>query len=135
MALRLFPHAPLSQRLMLLTYRGRRSGRRYTIPIGYYPWDEGVLSISSTRWLVNVRCGEPVELWIRGQRHAAVATVYEARDEVAARLREMAERFGPKAARGLLLGLPRDRAPNDSELTRAAERTAVIRFQFRPSSS
>lgn len=130
--LRLMPRGRLSRRLMLLSYRGRRSGRQYTIPIGYFPWGEdGVVSVSSTRWLVNVRGGEPVELWISGERHAATPAVYESGEEVAARLRELSERLGPKTARGLLLGLPGDRAPNDAELARAAERTAVIHFRFR----
>jgi len=39
-------------------------------------------------------------------------------------------RYGPKAARGLLLGLPGDRDPTDAELSRAAARTAVIQFHI-----
>jgi hypothetical protein len=101
----------LDGRLMLLTYRGRRSGREFTIPIGYFPWDDGVLSLSATRWWVNVRDAQPAQLLIRRQRQDATATVYDRPDEVAAHLEQFVARFGHKAARGLLLGLPRDRDP------------------------
>jgi hypothetical protein len=39
----------LDRRLMLLSYPGRRSRREFVIPIGYFPWDDGVLSLTSAR--------------------------------------------------------------------------------------
>jgi hypothetical protein len=120
----------LEGRLMLLAYRGRRSGREFAIPIGYFAWDDGVLALSSARWWVNLRDGQPVQLLIRGQQQDATATVYERPDEVAARLLQFVERLGPKAARGLMLGLPSDRKPTAEELSRAAKRTAVIQFHI-----
>lgn len=120
----------LDRRLMLLSYRGRRSGREYEIPIGYFAWDDGVLALSSRRWWINLREEQQVTLLIRRQRYDASATVYDAHAEVAACLQQFVERFGPKAARGLLLGLPGDREPTVEELARAAARTAVIKFQL-----
>jgi hypothetical protein len=43
-------HGVLSSRLMLLDYTGRKTGRRYTFPVGYFPWDDGaVLAFSAAR--------------------------------------------------------------------------------------
>lgn len=120
----------LGARLMLVSYQGRRSGRRYTIPVGYFPWDDGVLAFSSARWWVNLRDGQSVQLTIRGREHSATATVYERPDDVGARIADFSARFGSKAARGLMLGLPADRAPTTAELERAAARTAIIHFHL-----
>jgi deazaflavin-dependent oxidoreductase (nitroreductase family) len=57
---------------MLLTVTGRRSGRRYTIPVGYQRSGEGfvvlVSKASRKRWWRNYLTPGPVELWVRGQR-------------------------------------------------------------------
>jgi hypothetical protein len=72
-------HKPLSGRLMLLTYKGHRTGRQFTVPIGYFDWDPGtVLAMSSQLgWIPSMREGSAVRLRIRGQDHAAVPTVVE----------------------------------------------------------
>ncbi len=123
-------HGLLSNRLMLLSYHGWRTERRDTIPVGYFPWNDGVLAFSFARWWVNLRDGQPTQLTIRGREHSATATVYDQTDDVAARLVEFTARFGPKAARGLILGLPAERQANQAELARAAARTAVIHFHL-----
>ncbi len=70
-----------------------------------------------------------MQLLLRGKRRQATATVHEAPEDVRARLELFAQRLGPKAARGLRLGLPGDRQPNAEELTRAA-RTAISQFHI-----
>jgi hypothetical protein len=58
-------------RLLLLTYTGRRSGRRYTIPVSYVERDGGVVIQPSKperkRWWRNLRgAGAPVHIVLRG---------------------------------------------------------------------
>ncbi len=125
-------HKVLSGRLMLLTYNGRKSGREYTIPIGYFDWDPGtVLAMSSQLgWIPSMRSGPTVRLRIRGREHSAVPTVIEEDTQVAAVLREFVNRTGPKAAKGLMLGLPGDRQPTDEEVLAAAAKTRLVRFRL-----
>ncbi|QDQ92526.1 DUF385 domain-containing protein [Rhodococcus sp. WB9] len=125
-------HKPLSSRLMLLTYTGRKSGRRFTIPIGYFDWDSGtVLALSNhLAWVINLRDEPTVVLRIRGRNHKAVPAVIEEPAEIVAVLKEFANRKGPKAAKGLMLGLPGDRQPTEQELRDAAARTRLVRFQL-----
>ncbi|UIX29138.1 hypothetical protein [Streptomyces sp. GQFP] len=129
-------HRLLSGRLMLLTYNGYKTGREFTVPIGYFDWDPGtVLAMSSQLgWIPSLRGGSPVRLRIRGVVQGAVPTVIEDTAEVAALLGEFVDRKGAKAAKGLMLGLPGDRRPTDEELRTAAGKTRLVRFRLQTSS-
>lgn len=120
-------HGVLSGRLMLLDYTGGKSGQRYTFPVGYFPWDGGdVLSFSTGGW--PTRIGGARRLLIRGRWRDAVPTVISDRDGKADVLGEFARRNGPRAARGLMLGLSGDRQPTRDELLGAAGKTTITRF-------
>ncbi|MEV8548043.1 hypothetical protein [Streptomyces sp. NPDC051572] len=125
-------HRVLSGRLMLLTYNGHRTGREFTVPVGYFDWDPGtVLAMSSQLgWIPSLRGGSPVRLRIRGVVQSAVPTVIEDTARVASLLGEFVDREGAKAAKGLMLGLPGDRRPTDDELRTAAARTRLVRFRL-----
>jgi hypothetical protein len=119
----------VSGRLMLLDYTGGKTGRRYTFPVGYFPWDDGdVLAFSTGRWPAHIRAARAVRLLIRGRWHGAVPTVTSAQDGKADLLAEFARRNGPRAARGLMLGLPGDRQPTRQEMLAAAAKTTITRF-------
>jgi len=64
-------HPLLSVGLMLITVTGRRTGRRYTIPVGYQRrGDEITVLISKARrklWWRNYLEPRPVELHVRGR--------------------------------------------------------------------
>lgn len=62
-------------------YRGRRSGRRFTIPV-MYAEREGTLTIfvghpERKRWWRNLRVGAEVEVRLRGRRLRGQADVVE----------------------------------------------------------
>ena len=119
----------LSGQLMLLEYLGAISGRRYTIPIGYFAWDDGsVLSFSGSRWWRNLRDGRQVSLLLGSVRRAAVPTVIGPIDSRATLLGEFVHRYGPRTAGRLQVGLPSDRQPTPDELRAAAARKMLIRF-------
>ncbi len=122
-------HGVLSGRLMLLDYTGSKTGRRYSFPIGYFSWDGGdVLAFSTGGWPGHIGEATAVRLLIRGRWHDAVPTVISDTNDKAAVLAEFARRNGPRAARGLLLGLPGDRQPARDELLAAAAKTTITRF-------
>lgn len=48
-------HGLLSGMLMLLSCTIRKSGKGYTIPIGYFAWDtDEVMAFSTARWWTNL---------------------------------------------------------------------------------
>jgi deazaflavin-dependent oxidoreductase (nitroreductase family) len=69
----------VGSRLVTLYIVGRKSGRRYTVPVAYTR-DEGDLLIGTPfGWGRNLRTGEPVEIRLKGRRRQADVRVY--RDE------------------------------------------------------
>jgi hypothetical protein len=86
-------HPLLSRGLLLLTVTGRRSGRRYSIPLGYQEdGDDLVVMVSEARrkqWWRNYYEPGPVSLRVRGRdRSGRAALVAPGSDE----FRELAER-------------------------------------------
>ena len=53
----------------LLRVTGRRTGRRYEIPVGVWPVTEGMVVFTDAPWLGNFRGGTDAELVHRGKTH------------------------------------------------------------------
>ncbi len=73
-------HGVLSGRLLLITVTGRKSGRRFTIPVQYSERG-GVISIGVGRpaekqWWRNLRGGAPVQLRLRGSERTGQAVAH-----------------------------------------------------------
>lgn len=124
-------HRMVSGVLMLLSYTGQRSGKVYTIPIGYFVWDtDEVMAFSSARWWVNVRDQRPVTLVVKGQRVEATPTVIHEREAVIQTLGEFIRRLGVPTARKLMLGLPADRDPSEADLQAIPAGRSFIHFKI-----
>jgi hypothetical protein len=72
-------HHLCSSGLLLLTVRGRRTGRRYSIPVGYQrDGRDVVVLVSKARrksWWRNFRRPHPAKLLVQGRRYSAVGEV------------------------------------------------------------
>ena len=66
-------HRFLDRRLLLITVTGRRTGRRFTIPVGYRETEEGAeIAVgwpARKRWWRNLRGGANVVVRLRGEEH------------------------------------------------------------------
>ena len=64
---------------MGVTVTGRRSGRRYTIPVGYHDVGDAIVVMVSDaahrQWWRNFHGGAPATLWLRGRPVAAHGVV------------------------------------------------------------
>lgn len=81
MLLHLRLHRLLSGVLTPIAYRGRKSGKAYTHPIGYFVWDRGkLMAFASARWWVNVIDGKLVSLLPHEQQVEATPTVIHERE-------------------------------------------------------
>ena len=75
---------------MLITVTGRKTGKKYTTPVGFYR-DEDVLWILSSRdrtWWRNVSGGADVEMRIRGKDVTGFAEAVMDEEAVASQLGE-----------------------------------------------
>ncbi len=116
---------------MLLRYVGGKSGKRYSFAIGYFPWDDGDVIVSSTaNWPKAIGSARDVQVLIKGQWFAAHPIAIREADQKADVLNEFARRNGPRAAKGLMLGLPGDRQPDREQLLAAAAKTTLVRFSL-----
>lgn len=122
-------HPILSGRLMLLDYTGGKTGKRYSFAIGYFPWDDGDVIVSSTaNWPRAMGSARDTQVLIKGRWFAARPVVIKEAEPKADMLAEFATRNGPRAAKGLMLGLPGDRQPDRQQLLTAAAKTTLVRF-------
>jgi deazaflavin-dependent oxidoreductase (nitroreductase family) len=73
----------VGQRLVTLYAVGRRSGRRYAVPVAYTRHNGTLLVGSQFPWIRNLRTGEPVEIRLLGaQRIADVQFLTDENDVV-----------------------------------------------------
>ncbi len=82
--------------------------------------------MTSSRWRVNFRGGQPVEVTLRGERKPAIATLTEDPYEVARTYRGMIGRLGLKQAqRRLGIRINVDRVPTEDELADMVRRSGL----------
>ena len=121
-------HPVLSKRLVLLTFTGRKSGNRYTTPIGYARVDGVLLSGTEGRWKANLRGGVPVRVLLRGQDIGGIAEIID--DE--ARMGQSYEAIlarSPGYGRALAVRVASDGRPVQEDVARAkAEGHVVIQI-------
>jgi deazaflavin-dependent oxidoreductase (nitroreductase family) len=58
---------PLSKRLMLITYTGRRTGKTYRQPLSYVEHEGTLLTPGGGKWKLNLTAGEPLRMRLRGR--------------------------------------------------------------------
>lgn len=63
-------------RLLILYVVGRKSGRRYAIPVAYTRDDDSLLVGTPFAWGRNLRTGEPITVRFKGKRRIADVRVY-----------------------------------------------------------
>ena len=68
------PDSRLHSNHMLVTVTGRRTGKRYEIPVNYRETAEGTLVMGTeASWWRNLEGGAPVEVLLRGEAFTAQA--------------------------------------------------------------
>lgn len=58
---------PLTRRLLLITYTGRKSGKVYRQPLSYVEHEGTLLTPGGGKWKLNLPPGEPVRMRLRGK--------------------------------------------------------------------
>ena len=90
-------HRILSNALMLLSFQGIKSGKRYTIPVGYMQQGRHLYIFSHAKWWKNLP-GQPVTLRLRGRDVRGTARRLEDRQEIAEVVRMSVAQRGEKMA-------------------------------------
>lgn len=122
------PLGRLVRPFALLDFTGRRTGRRFLIPVGWHEIESGHVAFTPASWRVNFRNGSPVTVWYRGQRQNLTGILDDEPGRVAAALQSLADRRG--SLRSIGVDIPaghRLTAPDVTAIDRA-----VIRFTPAP---
>ena len=123
-------HRLLSGRLLAITVVGR-TGRRYTIPVGYAEHDAALLIGTAGTWYRNLRPGAPVDVRLRGRRRRYDPEVIRDESRAADLYRVILGR-NPVHGRFAHIRIAPDGGPDPDDLRRAlADGVAVVRLRPR----
>jgi hypothetical protein len=119
-ALRSPLHSAVDGALLILHVTGRRSGRRYDIPVGYVDLDGRFVVVTQHTWRANLRGGADVGVTHAGRQRRMHAELDEEHGAVAATLHDVIEKIGWRAARRQIgLAVNVSRTPTLAELEAA----------------
>ncbi len=121
-------HRVMSRGVLLLSYTGRRSGRRITLPVQYARADQSLILWPAhhdrKRWWRNLQPPAPVRLRVAGRElHGTAQVLVDDTAQIAEALTIFLARF-PSARRAL--GVSADASLN--AIKRAAEHQIVVRI-------
>jgi len=125
-------HWLLSAGLLLLTVTGRRSGRRYTIPVGYHESDGAIVVFvgepATKTWWRNYRTPSPVELLHRSRHIAGTARVIGSDEPDYRRLAEAVFRRASMVARIFDVRFDASKGLSPAQLRELAPRLVIVRI-------
>lgn len=122
-------HGMLSNSMMLITVTGRKTGKKYTLPVGYYP-ENGHLWVITSRdrtWWKNLKGGAEVSLLLRRRPVSAFAEPEVDIKSVEARMHEYLKHV-PQAARPMGIHVKNGIA-NQDDIARTAKDRLFIRIE------
>ncbi|WP_141772931.1 nitroreductase/quinone reductase family protein [Mycobacterium malmoense] len=122
-------HRLVSNRMLIITVAGRRTGRRYRIPVGYVGIDGRILIGTGGNWLQNLRPDTPVEVLVRRQTMRMLPQVIDDMD-TAYDLYGDIIRHNPIHGRYAKIRLDADGRPDRGDLAAALKRgVRVVQLQ------
>ena len=122
-------HRLISKSVLLITFTGRKSGKKYTTPITYLRDDDTVLMTTDSPWWKNLRGGALVTLRIRGREYVGVAEAVTDEAEVARVLQMMLKEY---PGYGKYVGLRPDPEGqiDRAQLRKVARERVVVRVRL-----
>jgi deazaflavin-dependent oxidoreductase (nitroreductase family) len=122
-------HGLLSNGMMLITVTGRKTGKKYTTPVGYYQQD-GYLWVITSRdrqWWRNVKNGAEVSLLLKKKPVQGFAEVELDAQAVEARMFEYLQHV-PMAAKPMGIRMENN-TPNAEDVARTARDRLFVKIK------
>ena len=123
-------HGMLSKGMLLITVTGRKTGRQYTTPIGYYESDGYLWTVTSRdrTWWRNVQGGAEVTLRLQGKNVRAFSDTDLDENSVEARMIDFFKHV-PQAAQPLGVRVENN-IPNAGDVARVAKERLFVRTKL-----
>lgn len=125
-------HRVLSQKFLLLSFKGRKSGKKYTIFVGYLHDGDVIEVISPRNWWRNLREENTlVSVLLQGKRYSGSAEAFHG-DEivVAGYLRAM--QHSPSLIRMYHVEVDETGQPKPESVRQATRTTSLVRIRLLP---
>jgi hypothetical protein len=122
-------HSLVSRQIAVITFTGRKSGRKFTTPVTYYAYNGKLLLFTHRLWWKNLTNSAPVTMILRGQERHGLASATNDSARMVAELRAFIAHYGIKQARMLGLEIAPTATPqqiSDTELAAFARQRALI---------
>jgi hypothetical protein len=117
---------PARNQLMVLSFTGRKTGRRYSTPVSAHRIDNELYAITSAPWKRNFRGGATAEVLLDGKSATMRGELVDDPAVVADLCRRSAESHGVKGAqRAMGLKFRDQRIPSLEEFAEAAKREGI----------
>jgi len=123
-------HRMISNGMMLITVTGRKTGKLYTTPVGYYQAGRYLWVITSRdrSWWRNLQGGARVKLLLKRKPVTGIAETELDGSAVESRMFEYIQRV-PQAAKPLGIRVE-DETPNAEDIARAAKDRLFVKIQL-----
>lgn len=122
-------HWVVSDWLILVSYVGSRSGRRYTFPIAYHQLDGAIVAATpkgESNWWRNFQQPRECRVWLRGTEYTVTGELLTG-DERNPLLAEYVENHG---LLGRMLGVDTDSTARSDQRVESNPDVAVVRFNL-----
>jgi hypothetical protein len=123
-------HQPVSFAMMVVTFKGVKSGTTYSFPVGYAEEPDGLLTFTRFSWWKNFREERPVSLRLRGREVQGTAVAVRDPGVVADRFAYYLKR-NPRDGRYFGLSVGRDGRVDPGELARATDSLVMIQARLK----
>lgn len=122
---------PMRKQFMVLRFTGRKTGRRYDIPVVAHRVGGELYSLTDARWRHNFRDGADVEVTLDGQVTRMRGQLVEDPAAVAPMYARSIDQFGVKKAQRMLgLKIHTPETPTAEALAEAARRYHLSAIRF-----
>jgi len=123
-------HGLISRNILLITFTGRKSGKMYTIPVGYSQNDGRVTIFTHHSWWKNLPGSSPVTLTLRGREARGLAeAVVEDKQAIAVGLTAHLQKV-PGDAKYYEVSFDNRKNPRAQDVERAAQNVVMINVRL-----
>ncbi|MDT5283095.1 MAG: hypothetical protein QOJ20_4290 [Mycobacterium sp.] len=124
---------PARQQLMVLSFKGRKTGNPYSIPVSAHRIDNQLYALAGAPWTRNFRGGAAAEILHEGKTTKMRGELIEDPAAVADLSHRCAESYGVKKAQRMMgLAFRDQRIPTVEEFKEAAERERIVAVRLTP---
>lgn len=127
---------PLSGRIgefMLVAFTGRKSGRRFAVPVSAHHLDGDLYVVLEAQWKYNFRDGADAQVSYRGRTSPMRGTLITDRTAVVDIVDRLTRAYGSKKAQRMMgMKFPDDRLPTTDEWDEAVGRLKIAAIKLTP---